>query len=111
MSEQKVKSPDAHTPGPWTISPHNTFYILSPTGAVGAVFNRAHLTLEAEGRERLVAECEANARLIAAAPELLDALTDILRIARAATLHSGGDHNKKRIAKAVAAIRKATEPV
>lgn len=47
----------------------------------------------------------ANAHLIAAAPELLEALKDILRIARAANLGISG--HAPRFAKAQAAIAKA----
>ncbi|MDE1907619.1 MAG: hypothetical protein KGH75_14330, partial [Rhodospirillales bacterium] len=47
-----------------------------------------------------------NARLIASAPELLDALRDVLRIAKAASIGVTG--NAPRIARAKAAISKAT---
>lgn len=50
---------------------------------------------------------QANVQLIAAAPDLYEALRDIIGIARAATLHSGGGHNRKRIAKAEAALSRA----
>jgi hypothetical protein len=39
--------------------------------------------------------------------ELLKALKAVLGIARAATMHSGGEHNRKRVAAAEAAIAKA----
>lgn len=48
---------------------------------------------------------EANARLIAAAPELLEALRDVLRIARAASVGISG--NQPRLDRASAAIAKA----
>jgi hypothetical protein len=48
-----------------------------------------------------------DARLISAAPELLDALKDVLRIARAASIGITG--NQPRIERAQAAIKKATE--
>lgn len=65
MSEQK------HTPGPWAyrIGQHHTDFILS-NGSV----------IEVEWRI-----AEANARLIAAAPDLLEALRDLVEAT------SGGD--------------------
>jgi hypothetical protein len=42
--------------------------------------------------------------------ELCAALRGVLGIARAATLHSGGVHNRKRIAAAEAALAKAEHP-
>lgn len=39
--------------------------------------------------------------------DMLAALKGVLGIARAATMHSGGEHNRKRIAAAEAAIAKA----
>ncbi|WP_312669695.1 hypothetical protein [Stutzerimonas nitrititolerans] len=54
---------------------------------------------------RSYAEKVANARLIAAAPELLDALDDLL-IAYCDPGNQGGDHDEK-VAKARAAIAKA----
>ncbi len=64
----------AHTPGPWTILP-NRVCVIGPCA-------------EDEGGSALVAmcaaarrdndECAANARLIAAAPELLAALEELL---------------------------------
>jgi hypothetical protein len=63
MSEQM------HTPGPWfTSQPHGTIYIEARLRGSTLQEVAACGPTEAEGQR------EANARLIAAAPELLDAL-------------------------------------
>jgi hypothetical protein len=58
-----------HTPGPWTAQAsqwRGTLCVMAPTGWVcGELFNADDITF---------AEANANARLIAAAPDLLDAL-------------------------------------
>lgn len=56
----------AHTPGPWKVSKPTGNYIDAPTG--GSI---AALTYGAT---------KADARLIAAAPELLAALADLVRV-------------------------------
>ncbi len=88
-----------HTPGPWTRGWGNFVY-------QGAEFNPSQMT-------RLIATCEpssrtqkdwdqvfANARLIAAAPDLLEALIDMAEIA---------ESRGHIVSKARAAIAKATE--
>jgi len=64
----------AHTPGPWRIRAerYKFIHVYSPNGGI------AHLdTIDGEGA--------ANARLIAAAPDLLAALRGVLRVADRAT--------------------------
>lgn len=75
-----------HTPGPW-----------SEPGTFGAT------RFEVQGGNRRVAVVDTieDARLIAAAPELLDALEGLLNALPSATTHPA-------IAQARAAIRKAT---
>ena len=68
MNEQVTK----HTPGPWTAEPpsereYRRCWSIWPTDASGHV---AHITQSSRD--------ESNARLIAAAPELLDALRLVL---------------------------------
>jgi hypothetical protein len=70
-----------HTPGPWSCKQGqrpNFFYIESPSGDVVYVSGSLQPT-----------DCEANARLIAAAPEMLEAL-----IQAAAHLSSGIQTNQ-----------------
>lgn len=66
-----VPMPDAHTPGPWTVSqPWSGFSsIKGPEGQL--IFG---LAAGGADEARPADECEANARLIAAAPDLLEAL-------------------------------------
>lgn len=92
-----------HTPGPWAICPHGR---LTPGATVPI-----HSAPDAEGFRFTVAlvrtigpEGDADARLITAAPELLDALQSILDI------EPSGLSNEERqlYALARAAIAKAT---
>ncbi len=76
-----------HTPGPWSLR--------------GSTIRGPHLK-DPEGRTRIVAkaiwdkgtyidETEANARLIAAAPELVEALEDLVCLAERAMRESDGE--------------------
>jgi len=63
-----------HTPGPWfTSRPHQTIYIEARIG--GGMLQEVGAIGPTEGGPR---QQEANARLIAAAPELLEALQGLL---------------------------------
>lgn len=96
-----------HTPGPWTLQPCEAH---SEDGRDIA---------EVRGGDRIIfseevvdAECLANAKLIAAAPDLLDALTDTLDSLEYVRANhpdvSGCGVREERIEKAKAAIAKAT---
>ena len=65
-----------HTPAPWKIEPHDHANVVwSDNGVICDVFHANEdddMTASVESRE----ESEANARLIAAAPELLAALQE-----------------------------------
>ena len=89
------------TPGPWRIQelPSREVLLKRRHWAVGQA------NAPARGVALAFGETEANARLIAAAPELYAALKDVLRIARAASIGVTG--NAARIAKAEAALAKA----
>ena len=68
-----------HTPGPWEISGLNGRYIMGPQ-----YYNRLNHPVTptvAIVKER-IGQTEANARLIAAAPELLEASKEALRMVR-----------------------------
>ena len=63
-----------HTPAPWLIEPHTygrfDAYIVSETGTLARVFRHGdNLAIDEE--------CEANARLISVAPDLLEALIEM----------------------------------
>lgn len=65
-----------HTPGPWKLHSFSDGWIVNQQdgpGFIETVYKRSH------GEE----ECEANARLISAAPELLQALEALLFVAKA----------------------------
>jgi hypothetical protein len=72
-----------HTPGPWEMGPiiaGEDIFILADNRKA-AIAKASNLEIYANTFEKLrplAAECEANARLIAAAPELLEALKAIL---------------------------------
>lgn len=83
-----------HTPGPWSVSTTDRY--IRYQGIHGPNI----CDLEVFGGHR--DENEANARLIAAAPEILEALVAIVEAG-----YLGDDINGKLLAKAEAAIRKA----
>lgn len=66
-----------HTPGPWRVVEHS----WSDTGIYSDKHHIAHLSIEGVATERNQSELEAsmgaNAKLIAAAPDLLEALVHI----------------------------------
>jgi len=89
-----------HTLGPWTHTGREFNDVIDTEGDLVAVA----LHLRVGKTERSIREAEANARLIAAAPDLLDALNAMLT-------HMGMDEddwNKPTFDKARAAIAKAT---
>ncbi len=111
---------DKHTPGPWTVEDIGTdcLFIRGNVPQEGAnaelreyYSNLATVTQRGPhpryggGIER--ATTLANAHLIAAAPELLQALAETLAFCEANTF--GGDDTAALIAKARAAIAKATK--
>ncbi len=61
-----------HTPGPWNTSKETDFLIINPVNGVPIC--------QVYGLP-CVAEDEANAHLLAAAPELLEALVDLANVA------------------------------
>ena len=89
----------AHTPGPWDVEPKGSrHFVDGADGLTVAYIDRAGV------RERI--EIEANARLIAAAPTLLEALEAVLPdLEHYVATHGPGPD--KRLAIARAAIAKA----
>ena len=83
MAEQTATR-TAHTPGPWRYEPASSRLIVWTAdgpgrGAVADLTSQTHvLPAGQHSWEARKAEVEANARLIAAAPELLAALTDLV---------------------------------
>jgi len=88
-----------HTPGPWEIKRHFDScyrYISAPEHIALA---QVVWCVEEEERSPV---CEANAHLIAAAPELLEALENLLKVheGEGGTQHHAGDMARAAIAKA-----------
>lgn len=97
-----------HTPGPWQLTPRyqDKVDVIHSTKAKvpgGASLTVARVTV----RESWLAEQEANARLIAAAPELLQALRDVLGWVPSGPWHT--DEPMKAVERARAVIRKTGE--
>ena len=98
----------AHTPGPWGVPDWNEFGVITVTNAHGQPVAGVYLWPEK-------AQEEANARLIAAAPDLLEAFTNYLEaediynkaVTPQATAKAGYAVREKREA-ARAAIAKAS---
>jgi len=88
-----------HTPGPW----HRNIKPASKYTTVWSGRNKHVAHVETRGLTE--AEIEANISLIAAAPDLLDALINFVNAAE----HCGGEDDPITIA-AREAVRKATEP-
>jgi len=91
----------SHTPGPWEIESSFDPGYKSISAQKHTALAQVVWCMEDEGRSP---ECEANARLIAAAPELLDALFYLLETS------SGVSHEQwlEAMEQARAAILKAT---
>ncbi|MGV5083073.1 hypothetical protein [Pseudomonas aeruginosa] len=87
-----------HTPGPWFVNGHENYtkYVEARIG--GGLLQEVAACGPTEQQEQQ----EANARLIAAAPELLDALVNLLPLISPLKAES------QQVADASAAIAKAT---
>ncbi|HGT3141462.1 TPA: hypothetical protein ACM2X8_006408 [Pseudomonas aeruginosa] len=108
-----------HTPGPWGIERlHGEINVISCNERDGAAKDMGIVYVLARDVGGMIhgeqfddrSEVEANARLIAAAPELLDALEDAVNRLTSSLilLKCDDDFIKKETAKARAAIAKAT---
>ena len=66
-----------HTPGPWTIGEDADINIMGEVVSISILDSNGDSVGEADARDLGRSEAVANARLIAAAPDLLAALKDI----------------------------------
>jgi hypothetical protein len=87
----------AHTPGPWKVA--DRFYIFMDDDVACEVAKVCDENID----DDMLGQCDADARLIAAAPELLDALVAM----REAFLSNGTDSQHSACRMADAAILKA----
>lgn len=71
MNATKIKTTQ-HTPGPWAYKHISVFNPETPEKGL------PHLDCSCHGGKEWLVKAEANARLIAAAPELLEALTLVM---------------------------------
>lgn len=81
-----------HTPGPWARVPDERFRHDNSAGVRDATGSYVAAALDFNRSDR-DAEVEANARLIAAAPELLATLKDVIAHLRSITLDPGDDED------------------
>lgn len=113
-----------HTPGPWQLEPtdgtirarwssafrpEHSNQMGDYLGSIVCGLAQAVGGWPTLGRQFAIPEAEANARLIAASPELLDALT-ILEKAFVVAVGDTSPFAKEALAPARAAIEKATKP-
>lgn len=90
MSEAK------HTKGPWRISQNVSRHVIGPKGGVVTC---GELTWDGPGSTEVA---DANARLIAAAPEMLDELINMTARFKAAIMQAGTDEEFAELAVASA---------
>ena len=102
-----MKARAKHTPGPWTAEERDERILIWSDGSHDYL---AALSLDADGADEEVADAyaderQANARLIAAAPDLLAACEAALRVCN---LSGTGERDRRAaIAKLEAAVAKA----
>jgi hypothetical protein len=100
----------SHTPGPWKIERHYDPGYKNISAQKHTALAQVVWCMEDEDRSP---ECEANAHLIAAAPELLDALENLLKVheGEGGTQHHAGDMARAAIAKATGVLAEGDSEV
>lgn len=93
-----------HTPGPWDVERHGVVTAMVSGHRRQVALSTGDAAMHAPSEQTMEAIQEANARLIAAAPELAEALEELLDWANA-PLHEQGRENA--LKKARAALKKA----
>ena len=99
-----------HTPGPWRLSTSNPLAVNTSSAEMAIGIATTHGTDDSNYSSFFpsLEQAEANARLIAAAPELLDALQSLLARVSSDIIANQCWHEEQRAARA--AIAKATNP-
>lgn len=98
-----------YTPGPWITEKSGSAIWIGPNfhrtdGKVELIVT--HINIDPEYKKGVLAKNEANAKLIAAAPELLEALEEMIDEVGVKFLT---DRQKSAFNKGIAAVKKATE--
>jgi hypothetical protein len=101
-----------HTPGPWTVSKGSIGYLGQADSQVPTLFieqdharNEPKVLVATLSNNVVTKNMEANARLIAAAPELLAALEDLLDLGRAGFIQGADIAVTRSVEQARAVIR------
>lgn len=105
MTPSKIERAEGgHTPRPWTVVEHEV-WDTRHDGEPGVPLFRRDTNYRRWGRDFKTGEQDANARLVAAAPELLEACEAILKATDPNTVHAVGAGAARDLA--LAAIAKA----
>jgi len=111
MSTSSVQSEEkqvGHTPGPWTAFVNTVFWEVHGPGDFGHIGDTCASSASAPEYGRSMELGGANARLMAAAPDLLAACNGLLDAIHDSMTHASQKHHEAAIAAARAAIAKAT---
>lgn len=97
-----------HTPGPWGIEPDPCHYDTMTTVTAGGTRNKPPVNqmIVAVGGYANVDEAEANARLISAAPELYEALKELMDVQGKSVIGAPVKPWSNAMDKALRAVRK-----
>lgn len=107
MTDTTTAARPAHTPGPWAVDSGEALNVRAPHGGIVAQLH--HLKGRHGMGGRLPGgEAVANARLIAAAPELLEALKEVTHCLAWHAKYHGTGMDGKAVAEARSVIAKAT---
>jgi len=109
---KRMTQPAGHTPGPWAVrsidhSLRGKIFFVTGVNERNTRIVIADCGIDRETADNR-AECEANARLIAAAPELLEALKGTVAMLELLNATGSNDPIEARVFKARAAIARAT---
>ena len=96
-----------HTPGPWTAVKNSAYWEIDGPDDFGGVADTCASSAGEPDFGRSMALGEANARLIAAAPDLLSACRGLLDAIHDSMTHESQNHHREQIDAAFAAVEKA----
>ena len=97
-----------HTPGPWAVDSDGAGWYIEATPERGHSLAFIASPEFQEEPDTSASEAEANASLIAAAPDLLEALNEMTRLALGPTGGCSAAEKRNAIEASIAAIAKAT---